>query len=373
MFKRYIANAMLALLLNSVPVVLHAQEPQKPQTSQTASASSSEVKVSGLGLNTTRYDRDIDTSTVSLTFFNFPESELWLVGGQNYDSNNQNNFDLGLKYVRGKDLLRGTLVYSKSTDGKEKVSGGVDWDALIGSYQGIGISLLGDVSSVDRDKRHTDFGIGTKLNFSKDHNAFFLYSNRSEEDTNSYRIGYMFLDKEKLAALVVDHPEKGKPAFTGFLGLPEHRFVLSYDPNNHDISSINILTFGNASIPYYARALLLSNQYILTQHSVSDSDANHVFQSPFFLEPKRKISAVARLHFSYDIKKDALKNLYFYNALMIGTRNKQGLVLTQNIDKTNGNMYHGGGVGYKFGNVTPVIIFQTGDNRRVTFDLNFSY
>lgn len=369
--KRYVAGAMAALLL-AASSASHAQEkPQAPQTTASTNSSGG-VKVSGLGLNTTQYKNGLNTSTVSLTFFTFPKSELWLVGGQDYSREGKNDFDIGLKYVRGGSLLRGTLVSSKDKSGKQKISGGADWDVVLAPYENGGIYLLGDVSSVDKGKKRADFGIGTKFR-RKNHNAFFLYSNRGEAHVSTYRTGYMFLDDEKIAALVADYPENGKITFTGYLGLPEHRFIVSYDPNSHDISSVSILTFGNEPLPYYARAVLLSNQFILTQHSVPDSDANHVFQSPFFLEPKGKISDVARFHFSYDTKDDNLRSLYFYNALMVKTQGKQGVVLTQNIDREGGDMYYGGGVGYKFGHATPVVIFQAGDKQRVLFDFNVSY
>lgn len=369
--KCYAASAMAVLLL-SAPT-LQAQE-NKPKTEQAQVAQSAgspdKVKVSGLGLNTTAYENGLNTSTASLTFFTFPKSELWLVGGQDYGPA-RNDFDIGLKYVKGSNLLRGTLVSSKGKDGKEEFSVGADWDVVLAPYENGSVSLLGDISSVEKDKRRADFGIGTKLRLKNNHNAFFLYSGR--DHASNYRTGYMFLDDEKIAALVADYPEGGKVAFTGYLGLPEHRFIASYDPNNHDVSSINIFTFGNEAMPYYARATFLSSQFILTQHSVTDSDYNHLFQSPFFLEPKGKASDVLRLHFSYDTKDRNLRSLYMNNALMVRTQDKNGVVLVQNIDRINGNMYYGGGVGYKFRNITPVIIFQAGGKRRITFDLNFSY
>lgn len=379
MFKKYLTGTMLGLLLAGVPATSHAQEPQVSQPSQAVSTNSNEVKVSGIGLNTSKYDDYSSTSTVSMTFFTFPKSELWLISGQDYSAVNRNEagtkkeFDIGLRYVRGDNLLRGTLVSSNDKNGKQKISAGADWDVVLAPYENGGISLLGDVSSVGRTSRQTDFGIGTKFRLRDNHNVFFLYSKRGENRASSYRTGYMFLDKEKMAALVADYPENGKLVFTGYLGLPEHRFIASYDPNNHDVSSVNVVTFGNEPLPYYARATFLSGQLILTQHSVTDSDYNYLFQSPFFLEPKGKASDVLRLHFSYDTEHDKLRGLYLYNALMVKTEGKKGIVLTQNIDKANGNMYYGGGAGYKFGHATPVAIFQTGDKRRITFDLNFSY
>lgn len=369
--KSYMAGVAAALLTSVYAPALHAQE-NKPKTEKAQAAPSDKVKVSGIGVNTTAYENGLSASTASLTFFTFPKSELWLVGGQDY-GNGKNDFDIGLKYVRGNNLLRGTLVSSKDKRGEQKISAGADWDVVLAPYENGGVSLLGDVSSVGNGERRTDFGIGTKLRLNKNHNAFFLYSNRGEERASGYRAGYMFLDDEKIAALVADYPEGGKAAFTGYLGLPEHRFIASFDPNNHDVSSVNVFTFGNKPMPYYARASFLSSQLILTQHSVTDSDYNHLFQSPFFLDPKGKVGDVARLHFSYDAKNDVMKSLYFYNALMVKNKEKSGLVLTQNIDKKDGKMYYGGGIGYKFGQMTPVVIFQAGDKRRITFDLDFSY
>ena len=377
--KQYAAKALLALALANSPAISYAQEPSVTQSAQKTEEKNqnnpeSKVKASGLGLNTTQYNDCFSTSSASLTFLEFPKSELWFVGGQDYNCNtDQNDFDVGLKYLKNRNLFRGTLVASKDKQGRQKISGGIDWDAVLASYKDVDISLLGDISSVDKGNRHTDFGIGTKLTLSKNHNAFFLYSNRGENKDSSYRIGYMFLDKKNLASIVADYTENKKPAFTGFLGLPDYRFILSYNPNSDVVSSNNILSFGNEPLPYYARAVFPANQLILTQRSISDSDANHFFQSPFFLSPKRKLSDVVRLNFSYDTKNGKLENLLFYNALLIRTKGKQGIVLTQNANRSNGDTFYGGGIGYRFGRITPVVIFQTGDKRRVTFDLNFSY
>jgi hypothetical protein len=237
--KQYIATALTALALAAPSV--HAQEAAKIKM-----ASSNNVKVSGLGLNKTRYEDGIENSSVSMTFFNFPKSELWLVGGQTYNrSAGQSDFDVGLKYLKGKSFFRGTSASNEDKQ-NEGISAGLDWDIGLASYKNMDVALLGDVSSIDpagKGKRYTDFGAGTKLTFSKNHNAFFLYSNRGEKDTGSYRAGYMFLDEERIASLIADYAE-GKPAFTGFLGMPNQRFIAGYDTNTHTLSSINILLFG---------------------------------------------------------------------------------------------------------------------------------
>lgn len=375
--KRYAASALISLALagaHNLSAAQQAQQQSVQQKDDNQSSKNNRASASGLGLNTTRYENDFSTLSSSLTFFNFGKSELWLVGGQEYNAaTGRRDFDIGLKYLKGKNLLRGTLATSRDSKGKERLSAGVDWDVVLDSYKNADVSLLGDASSVYSRGRHTDFGIGTKLTFSKNHNAFFLYSNRGEKDKSSYRTGYMFYSDEKLGAVIVDYAKGGKPSATGFLGLPHQRIILSYDPNSHSISSNNILVFGNSPIPKYARAGLLANQFILTQRSVTDSDAAHFFQSPFFLDPKGKISDVLRVNFSYDTKQEELSSLLVYNALLVRTKDKDGIVFTQNINRANGKNYYGSGIGYKFGHVTPVLIIQGGDARRITFDINFSY
>lgn len=349
MFRKIIVPVLAGYMSVFSALPAYAQSDQENNNHARA------VSVNGVGLNTTQHKDGFSSLSTSLTSLDFSDSDLLVVGGQNYSTAGRNDIDVGVKYLKGRSMIRATLaksvVMGETDVGKEaKLSGGVDWDAALASYRGMDVSLLGDVSSLE-DGRYVDFGVGTKLRFHGGHNAFFLYSDRSHSD--SYRFGYMFLDDEKIASLVADVGDE-KTVFSGFLGLPDQRFILSYDTGTDKISSNSIIAFSNEPLPYYARAMLLSNQFILTRRSVTDSDADHFFQSPFFLNPRGKVSDIFRLNFVYGAK--------------------DGIVLTQNIDTANGSTYYGGGIGYKFGRITPVARVQSGKNgRTITTDINFSY
>ena len=153
--------------------------------------------------------------------------------------------------------------------------------------------------------------------------------------------------------------------------MPKHRFILSYDADTRTVSSINIITIGNAPLPKYARQGFLESQNILTKRSVVDSDYSVYFPASFFIAPKGRASYIIRMNFDYDAKHGKLKSLKLDNALAIGL-----IVLSQNYDRANGNNHYGGGVGYRIlgknsGSFTPVLRYQEGKGLSVDLSLFF--
>ena len=320
----------------------------------------------GVGLNTTRYENNFSTETASLNIFNVNDGELWVVGGQNYNFA-KNDFDAGLKYVKGKNLFRGTVATRKS-DSKENLSYGLDWDAAVVSPQPIQVSLLGDLSYVNEN---IDFGIGPKITFSENHSVFFLYSNRN--NAHSYRAGYMFLDEKRLASVFVNYPEGKDPDYEAFFGGSDRRFQLSYNAADRKASSINIISFGNKNLPDYAAKGFFASQIILTDRSVEDSDFTMYFPAQFFLDPKGGISGILRFNAVYNTKDWSLDSGLLDGAVIFRTHENDGIILTVNVDRNDEKKYYGGGIGYKFSHFTPIIKYQASDRKVFTVDASFSY
>lgn len=160
------------------------------------------------------------------------------------------------------------------------------------------------------------------MNFSRDHNAFFLYSNRGEANASDYRVA-----------------------------------------------------FGNAPLPVYATRGLLANQFILTKRSVPDSDALHFFQPTFFVSPDRRVADIFRLNISYDLKNEKIRGLLVYNVAMIKTKRGDGILFSQNVNHEDGKNQYGLGIGYKFGKfgMAPIIRFPIKNNRKVVIEFSLNY
>lgn len=339
-----------------------------------AHAQETKPKATVIGLNTTHYDQAFSTETASLNIFNINDSELWVVGGENYRQPRNDldagtiNIDFGVKYVKGRNLFRATTVRTKERD-NIKLSYGADWDTNVASNNAgtFGVSLLGDVSSVNGN---TDFGIGPKLTFSEDHSFFLLYSNRG--GAASYRTGYMFLDKDRLSSFYLNYPEGKKPDFETFLGLQDKWFRLSYDAETRNVSSRNLLSLGNKDLPGYATKGFFASQVILTDRSVKDSDFTMYFPSEFFLDPKNRTSGVLRFNAFYNTKTGHMDGMVD-GALMSRTRGKEGVVFTLNANKDASGKYYGVGAGYNFGRITPIVKYQTGTRGVLTVGGSFSY
>jgi hypothetical protein len=384
--KKMTSAAVLAASLVVGPRLLRAQDSQQLQATQNQTqevknqCTNNELKTSGLFLNTSQYQNDaLTVKSVSETYLDSGCNTLWLVGGQtntiSFNGANQYTYDIGAKYViDNKSQLRFTYV---NTNGG--TSYGADWDLRVTSFykEKLNLSLLGDLSSVSFSPSANNvinYGIGGKVNFYTNHNFFALTSKRTASQTGTLRLGYMYLSKERIASFIVDHRNGAKDAYSAFLGLPKFRFIGAYDQNSSTFSSVTFASFGNGPMPAYARTLLLSNQYILTQRSVVDSDNTYGFQPPFFLSPKGAIGDFVRLIFNKNPKDRTGIDFAIYNATMFKRHNQSGVVLTENItEDTKGARHYGGGIGYKFlrNGLTPVITFQTG--RVVTFNLNFKY
>ncbi len=369
-----------ALALNANAQESYAGQSTTQQTTQQTTQSQQEkkdepqagdkkIKVSGLAVNGTQLSNPFSTSTASLNFITFPDgSELWPVFGHRY-GNREQGFDAGLKYLRGKNLLRMTLDQS-FLGGKSRTSAGLDGDVFLGSYGKFDLSVLGDISTVKKENRFTNFGVGMKA-ASGGNTLFALYSNRGPENKNGIRVGYIFKDSDVFVAAHADYTQGAKPSFAGYFSLPEDRFMLSYDANTHTVSSINIITIGNAPLPRYARQGFLESQNILTRRSVTDSDYTVYFPASFFSAPKKKVSYVIRINLDYDTKQGKLKNLKMDNALTIGR-----VVLSQNYDRATGKNHYGGGIGYRIlgnnsGSFTPVVKYEKGTGLSIDLNLFF--
>ena len=330
--------------------------------------------VRGLGLTTAQWGEAQNAGTVFFGFDPIPKGQLTVVAGQTYDrERDKNDYDIGLKLLRGPNLLRGTVYGLNPKAGRAGVSAGLDWDLAVRSFGRHRISVLGDVASVAARRQSLDFGLGAKLTASELHNFFFLISRRNSISQKEARIGYMYLDPQRLAAFTVDRAWGGKPILRAFWGGPKNRLQVYYDRNERTLFSAGVLAFGNEPLPNYAVRGFLATQLILTRRSVLDADYIKFLQAPFFLRPRGRVADILRITLLQDLRLDTLRSGLIYNALLVTLKGKNGVVLTQNYDRIRGRNLLGGGIGYRFSHVTPVVRYQGGDGRLVTLDFNFSY
>jgi hypothetical protein len=378
--KRLGSVAVLATALSGYHNLLRAQDNQQAQDVQQNQDAGSGPKDSGLFLNTTQSTGNaIITQSLSESFLKLGSNSIAVVGGGtntiNLNGENTYTYDIGAKYsIEGTGQLRFTYLNSNG-----RSSYGPDWDLKFFSSDSanFNISLLGDLSTVfmpSDSNRHIDFGIGEKFNFDKSNNLFFIVSERGTDHLKSLRVGYMYLSKERLAALLVDHTEGFKDVYSVYLGLPQTRVIGTYDPNSKTLSTVSFLTFGNGPIPEYPRLYLLSNQFILTQRSVPDSDNTHGFPPTFFLTGDKPLGDFFRIIFDKNPMDRTGIDFDMENAMLLRTKKNSGFVLTQNATKDALGIDHfGGGFGYKFRRLgtTPVVILQS--RGLITFGLNFSY
>jgi hypothetical protein len=365
--KKFASAAVLAASLYLGQGLLRAQAAPQEQPQQTQTAANSGAKIAGIDLNTTSLGKDYTSTTLSETFLDLGSGRsLWLVGGQAYDRNLfSNSADFGLKYVDGKNLFRVTVRDDENTSGSLDVSYGFDTEIYINKS----LTLLGDVSDFRLNGRsYTDFGVGQQIKFGTKNSVVLIYSDR--QNTNSYRVGYMFDAPNRLASFLVDYRDGAKPVYTGFLSFVKYeRFIASYDPNTKTASTYNLFAFGNKEIGDYAMRTFLKEQYILTDRSVTDSDSTVVFPASFFVSPRHKYADLLRINVVSNLGTRDVIGAFLDNAFMIGTSKDSGYIFTQNFTKNTSSMkpnvsdtHYGVGFGYRFGhlaNFTPILSIQS--------------
>ena len=252
--------------LISIGLMASPARAQSTDDNSTRSQVQQDVKVSGISLNQSNIGVDNTSTTLSEIYLDFGNNRnLWVVGGQAYDQNLLNNSsDIGLKYVDGNNLLRVTVRDDKDALGNFGTSYGFDTETYLNKY----VTFLGDVSNFKLNgKSYQDFGVGSQLKFSKKNSLVLIYSDR--ENTNNYRAGWMYEGSKDLFAFITDYKAGEMPAYTGYLSFNERdRFILSYDPNSGNLTSFNLLTFGNNDVSDYVMRGLLKQQYILTNRSI---------------------------------------------------------------------------------------------------------
>lgn len=359
--KKLATVATLASAFMLHPGIIQAQSAPHELAQQASTVANKETKVTGLDLNMASSGKDNASTTLSETYLDLGRNRtLWTVGGQAYDQNLLiNTGDFGLKYVDGKNLFRGTIRYDSDALGKLGVSYGFDTETYINRH----FTILGDVSkSKSNGKSHVDFGAGQQVKFGAKNSVLFIYGDR--QNTNNYRLGYLFDSPGALVSILADYEQKTKPVFTGFLSVKNYRFTESYDPNSQNIFTANIFAFGNKQLPMYLMRGLLKEQYILTTRTVVDSDNTVVAPASLFVNPKGKFGDFLRVNISSDPKTKTVGSAFIDNAFMIRASGNDGFVLYQNLNKNPGikpntySVYYGAGIGYRFGrlaNLTPVV------------------
>lgn len=119
-FKNYLANLLVPLPMlmpisgNASEAAFYefvspqqavAEEKKDDTKTQQQNNNLQKAEASGLFLNTTKPAGSFGTLSSSMTFFTFPDkSELWLVGGQNYNQNGTNELDAGLLHTRFRSI-----------------------------------------------------------------------------------------------------------------------------------------------------------------------------------------------------------------------------------------------------------------------------
>jgi hypothetical protein len=341
---------------------------------QTSPSGGAPSPLRGLGLTTVQWGEAQNAGTVFFGFDPLPRGQLALVVGQTYDrERNKRDYDVGVKLLDGANLVRGTLYGANPRGSRSGVSAGLDWDVGVARLGSGRLAVLGDIGTVAANRQNLDFGLGAKLTAAEWHNLFLLVSRRNSIHQKDLRFGYLYLDPRRLAAVVLDRAWNGKLILRGFWGGPQNRLQIYYDRNDRTLFSAGILSFGNEPLPNYAIRGFLATQLILTRRSVLDADYIKFLQSPYFLRPRGRVSDILRITLLQDLRSDTLRSGLIYNALFLRVRGGNGVVLTQNYDRVRGRNLLGGGVGYRFSHFTPVLRYQGGDGRLVTFDLNFSY
>jgi len=365
--KKITSAAVLAASLYLGQGLLRAQSTPQDPMQQTQAATTKEVKVTGLDLSLTNIGKDSTSTILSETYLDFGHNRnLWIVGGQAYDSNLfSNSADLGLKYVDGKNLFRVTIRDDKNSSGDFDVSYGLDTETYINKT----FTLLGDVSNFRADGRsYVDFGVGPQIKFGTENSIFFIYGNR--QNTDNYSLGYLLDGPKCLFSILANYRKGLAPVYTAFLSFVKYdRFTASYDPNTKTFSSYNLFSFGNKELPGYAMVGLLKEQYILTSRSVVDTDNTLVVPASFFVSPKNKYADVLRVNFSSNFETRSFTGAFIDNAFMIRTSGTSGYIFTQNLTKNTSpiksntaNNYYGAGFGYRFGHLadlTPTFNFQS--------------
>jgi hypothetical protein len=187
----------------------------------------------------------------------------------------------------------------------------------------------------------------------------------------------MFDTPEKLFSVLTDYRTGLQPTMTGYFSLNYVVASVSYDPNTRTLSTSDMVAFGSKPIPEYFRRGFLKQQCILTNRSVTDSDANFIFPSAFILDPKNRIGDLLQFAFSYDRNGNTIQSGFFDNALMVKTSENGGIIFTQNAVKylstakpNLSETYFGIGFGYRFkklDNFTPLLVVHSKG-----FTLNFS-
>jgi hypothetical protein len=307
----------------------------------------------GIDLNRSNVGINDSSTTLSETYLNFQKGRsVWIMEGQNYDTKMlYNSSDISVKYVDSKNLLHVTLRDDRDTSGKFQISYGADTEAYINRSA----TLLGDLSKLRvNGNSYIDFGVGPQIKFNKNNSVFFIYSNRQQ--TNNSRLGYLFDGSESLFSIFMDYKQHNKPVWTGFISINDYRrSYVSYDPNSRALSTANLLSFGNTPLPTYVMTGILKQQYILTNHSVLDSDNTVIPPSIIFVDPKHKIADVLRVHLSATVSPNTIPGALVDNALMINTSKRGGILFTQTLNKSQSamspalsNTFYGAGGGYKF-------------------------
>jgi hypothetical protein len=341
------------------------------------------ISVSSAILDTTQYTNNAVTTQGNwINRFKWGSDELMIVGGPSNTFNlagvNTHTDDLSAKFTGDLGMMRFTYYNDMGN-----ASFGPDIDMRLVKARGWKLYALGDISSVrlSTDKvRHTDFGIGGRLNRGN-HNIFFIRSDRminaGRSKQESSRFGYSYESKDRLAAFMVDQYSGGvKNLYSGYLGFHDFRLVSSYNANTRVFSESSYLTY-HSPLPDYAITTKLSDNNIYTVKSILDSDntSRYATPPPTYLRPTGRFGDI--LKFKYN-RNPADKKFGYdfdaYNASMVKLTPNTGIVVTQNLTvDTKGIRHEGGGIGYMFlkERLVPVAIWES--HGLITFNLGYTF
>jgi hypothetical protein len=338
---------------------------------------------------------------------------IWVVGGEQNKINettglNTTSYDLGFKLNLGGGAtgswIRGTAL--NDTDVANKFSYGTD--ALFKAFkaEGVVVSLLGGVSSMDLSAditRHTNYDGGINLNFAGTQNFFGFVDSKgiatsttetvngkkktqkSEREEMGFRAGYVGTNyKGRLVAFVVDGQETMKLVPSAFVGWDNVRFMGSWNPNVHYGWTQTYLTFGmrltdrtltsqimdqfiyNGSCSLTQNVKSLSTPIAITTPGCLGNSDNTMYAStpPVYLattgRPSGALGQFVRIKWLVNPNDTRHNDFDIYGI----TTFRNGMLVVEEATKdTLGTMHFGGGVGFKVWSSkwvpTPIFVAQT--------------
>ena len=311
------------------------------------------------------------------------DRSLWVVDGKQdkFDSygNDANGYDAGLKltFGNGRDLswVRGTVL--NDVNESDRFSYGVDFDVRMLSNSDMGLSLLGDLSSMHLSSdtgRHRNYGTGLNFNFLQDQNVFAMANSKGvnetsvqitgsgkktvkfEENVSGSRVGYVYTNyKDHIASVFADNQDGMKSVWNTFVGWENVRFMGSYDPNLKTSWTQTYLTFGMGKLTDRTLTSQIMDQFVYAERAnlikggLLDSD-NTVRAStpPVYLatagKPEHDLGQFIKFSWKVNPKDAGHNDFDMYGV----TAFRSGLLITENITKDPlGKVHYGGGIGFK--------------------------